>query len=235
MNLLIGCPIKNRAWIIDQWVRHVKVAVTEADIDRVMLVFVGDTLADRGTFTALDQACLDYNLSRLVGHVDDAQPYQRNWAVPSRLQQMARLRNELLSYVRANGPKLFWSLDSDILAHPQALSGAIEAMRTREFDAVGTKCFMTEHGDRYPSYGQLGPHGMKRTNQHGVISVDVIMASKLMSPAAYAVDYEFDRLGEDIGWSRSARKQGLKLGWDGRYCSRHVMRPHLLDKEDVRC
>lgn len=235
MDLIVGCPIKNRAWIVERWVRHIKIAATQANVGRVMLLVIGDTENDKDTFRALDKACFDYGLSRLVGHVNDPEPYKRNWGVAGRLQQMAELRNELLTYVRSNEPRLFWSLDSDILAHPEALAGAVEAMGTHDFDAVGTKCFMSERDDRYPSYGQLGAAGMKRANSMGVFPVDVIMATKVMNPAAYQVDYRFDRLGEDIGWSRNAREAGLRLGWDGRFCSRHVMRPELLDVEDDRC
>jgi hypothetical protein len=65
--------------------------------------------------------------------------------------------------------------------------------------------------------------------------VDVIMAMKLMKPSAYWVDYRDHEQGEDVGWSIACQEQHLRLGWDGRVCSKHVMKPEQLDPIDARC
>jgi hypothetical protein len=79
-----------------------------------------------------------------------------------------------------------------------------------------------------------GGGGLIRVDGRGCHKADVIMAVKLMSPAAYNVDYEVHRQGEDIGWSIAARKKGVKLGWDGRTVSKHLMTKDALDKIDKR-
>jgi hypothetical protein len=61
------------------------------------------------------------------------------------------------------------------------------------------------------------------------------LAIKLMSPRAYNIDYRFHHQGEDIGWSVAATEKGLKLGWDGRICSKHVMAADQLQLVDPRC
>jgi hypothetical protein len=53
-------------------------------------------------------------------------------------------------------------------------------------------------------------------------------ALKLLSPIAYAVDYELHPQGEDIGWSRACQLAGVKLGWDNRHVSSHIMSPVVL-------
>jgi hypothetical protein len=75
----------------------------------------------------------------------------------------------------------------------------------------------------------INAHGQYRPDENGVIPVDVIMAIKLLTPQALAVNYIFDQDGEDVGWSRAATAQGLKLAFDGRVCSRHVM--HQRDRD----
>jgi hypothetical protein len=234
MELMVGCPVKDRAWIMPSWMQHLEVAVIEAGLrpSDVQLLFIGDSGNDLETVRAIDEGCLRYGFSRILAHVHDPGSYERHWEA-ERLHRMVELRNRMLSFVRVNEPTMFWSLDSDILVHPRTLIGAIEGLD--RYDAVGTKCYMTEQGVGAPSNGTLGAAGLRRLHAHALIEVEVIMASKLMGPAAYAVDYVFDRLGEDIGWSKRARELGLRLGWDGRVCSRHVMRPALLQEADPRC
>ena len=94
---------------------------------------------------------------------------------------------------------------------------------------------MTDHKDACSYANIVNAHSLIRPDCLGVIPVDVIMAIKLMTPEALQEDYCFDTNGEDIGWSKSATAQGLKLAFDGRVCSKHVMRPGQLEKLDPRC
>jgi hypothetical protein len=68
----------------------------------------------------------------------------------------------------------------------------------------------------------------------GVIPADIIMAVKIMAPAAYDVDYQYHFHGEDIGWSAACRAKGLKLGWDNRHINKHVLVPGMLATVDRR-
>jgi hypothetical protein len=240
MHLVIGCPIRDRAWIIPDWFDHVRTAIDMLTIEHeirpvVEFAFIGDPEGDP-TFPAIDLACTRLGFSRTVIEVDeDYEPYKRAWNM-KRYQHMADLRNRLLWHVRSIEPDLFWSLDSDVLVAPRALATLVETLRyEREFDAAGGKIYMTSKGTGHSSYGMLlGQGGLLRPEADGLFAVDVIMATKLMTSKAYAVDYSAHRQGEDIGWSLSARKAGCKLIWDGRVCSKHVMEPAELYKVDER-
>ena len=229
--IAVGCPVQSREWILPSWFEHVENAI---GTHKPHYVFIGDPRSDPGSFAEIDRQCLRYGRDRDVVEVDE-EPREdsRNWN-QSRLSHMADLRNGLLKQVRKIGPDLFWSLDSDILVADETLNSALEAMEP--FDAIGTKCFMSD-AKSAPSYAMLlGPEkSLRRENAVGVFKVDVIMASKLMSPKAYNVDYVAHRQGEDIGWSNAARAAGCSLGWDGRVCSKHVMRPDRLTVVDERC
>ncbi len=145
---------------------------------------------------------------------------------------MVLLRNTLLERVRQLAPEHYWSVDSDILVAEETLVSALEARE--RFDAVGSKCYMTTKGTMAPSYGMLNGHGIRRPDSTGCFKVDAIMAVKLMNPDAYNVDYSVHRQGEDIGWSKDARKRGVKLGWDGRTISKHLMTKESIHRVDDR-
>lgn len=234
MKLVVGAPIRDRAWILPKWFEHMLAAVEhELHISDVSVVFVG-SMAD-ASFKCATKMAHGYGIP-IHWHEpaeDDHGPYRRNWT-RNRYITMANLRNELLGYVRESEPDLFWSLDTDILVAENTFSSAVQHLE--DFDAVGTKLYMTPHGRFAPSYGMM-PNGtsLRRSDADGVFQVDVIMASKIMTPKAYAVDYKPHTHGEDIGWSIAAREAGCTLGWDGTATSKHVMEQKLLDVVDPRC
>lgn len=222
MTLLIGCPVRRRAWILPMWFTNIEIACREAGISDYGFVFVADQ-ADTETITCL--ATLYGNALQLLRfhmvYVDEPpRDDVREWSL-LRYEHMTWLRNQLLAKVRDVGPDLFWSVDSDVLVHPQSLRGALEQLEL--FDAVGSKCYLSK-GKAAPNYGVWGSEGrMFRRDQSYVLRADVLMAVKLMTPPAYNVDYEVHHRGEDIGWSKACRRAGLRFGWDGRFSSIHVM------------
>lgn len=229
--IVVGCPVRDRAWCLPSWFEHIETACKAAD-EKPHYLFVGDPSQDKSSFKAIEQ---NANLFKrdfdILGLDEIYEPYKRVWNL-DRFSHMVRLRNTLLHRVRELEPEHFWSVDSDILVADNTLTSALDA-RTA-FDAVGSRCYMTPKGTFCPSYAMLNGGGLVRPDSKGCHKVDVIMAVKLMSPEAYNVDYETHRQGEDIGWSIAARKTGVKLGWDGRTVSKHLMTHDALDQIDQR-
>lgn len=229
--IVVGCPVRDRAWCLPSWFTHIEAACEAAD-EKPHYVFVGDPKQDRSSFQAIEDGCHYFGRNREILGLDEIyEPYKRVWNL-DRFSHMVRLRNALLSKVRELEPEHFWSVDSDILVARDTLASALEA-RSR-FDAVGSRCYMTPNGTFCPSYAMLNGGGLIRKDNKGCHQVDVIMAVKLMSEDAYNVDYEVHRQGEDIGWSNAARRKHLKLGWDGRTISKHLMSYGALEKVDDR-
>lgn len=241
MKILAGCPVHDRAWIIDRWAAHLVEAAEVAGVD-LELVLLGDP-ADP-TFAA-------------VGHpahridVDEPRPTSvRHWSPleivdgQTRVERMVDLRNRLLQEVRLIGPDLFLSIDSDILLHRDALANMIETVDVRGWPAVGGYTFMSPPDPRphvpsqrcYGSYAHIISANVfdRRGIEGSVIPCDVIMAIKLMTPTAYHVDYQWDEQGEDFGWCRALRRLGHQVGIDGRVASKHVMENWQLDHIDDR-
>lgn len=228
MRLLIGCPVRKREWILPTWREYALRAAENASFDASFLFVVGE-----------DEDPIDWPDAKVLVVEEPPRDDVRHWS-KERLNHMVFLRNQLLKGVREDDPPLFLSLDSDILLHPQSLASMYEVFDNRpDAWAVGAKTYMAPGRD-CPSYAMFNHpkqpwNGLKRKDSSSVLDVDVLMAAKLMNKSAYNVDYVFHRQGEDVGWSRGVTQAGGVLMWDGRTCSKHVMKPEKLEKIDARC
>lgn len=229
MKLFIGCPVRDRAWILPTWLDYARKACAEIGVDPFFIFIAGGS-----TDSTLNLIRGIGERHRIVPTNDHDDYLPHVWNDMERYERMAQLRNSLLFTVRAMEPDYFLSLDSDILIAPGVLLNLFETIES--CDAVGGKLYMTPRGPFNPSYGMLNEvnGGLMRQDQEGVFPVDVIMGMKLMSPAAFDVDYVAHFQGEDVGWSLNCRYRGVKLKWDGRVPSKHVILPEMLTRPDKR-
>lgn len=230
--LLVGCPVWKRGWALWEWFHSVEVAAERIHIEPAY-VFAADP-RDTDSMNVIETVIANLDRECFVTWVEESPDLTtaREWNA-SRYHRMVDIRNELLNRVREVHPMMFFSLDSDIFLHAEALEHLIEGLE--HFDAVGGKAYMTPDGTQFPSFMNLNNGIERHDHTSGPVPVDVIMAIKLMSPAAYAIDYRWDHQGEDIGWSKACAEAGLKLGWDGRITNKHVMAPELVSQVDRRC
>lgn len=237
MELLVGCPVRDRASLLPLWFTHLVTAVEHAKHLSDLAVLMVCSPDDPSAEIAQEEAAKRHIELVLVDSGERFCPYSRVWN-GYRYEHMTSLRNRLLSKVRELNPTLFWSLDSDILVAENSLDSAMTMLMNDDYDAVGTKLHMHRIGRRHPSYAhmnRMGIGGLRRSDSIGQFPVDVIMASKLMTVKAYNVDYESHPQGEDIGWSLAAVKAGCRLGWDGTSCSKHVFNLKRINEIDERC
>lgn len=231
MNILVGCPLSRREWILPEWKRHTDIALEGHDVSFHFVTSRHDVL-DLNYLEEWQQT--DGNVTWEF-FPENRRADVRDWRA-ERVRKMVELRNTLLETVREREPEIFFSLDSDILLHPEAVSSALELFRDPEVWAVGLKCFMTPEGFNYPSnaMNKMDGKGHARLKLSEALEVDIIMAAKLMKPDAYNVNYCFQPFGEDGGWSDAVTEAGGKLMWDGRITNKHVMKPEYLDVVDPR-
>jgi len=235
-RILIGCPIRSREWAVEAYFKYAVPAAQRAT-DNFEFTFVvpeGDT----ATIEEIEKATLHHEVkTSLVYTNEPSREDKRTWNT-DRYQELVTVRNRFLTQARELEPDYLLSLDSDIQIHPEQIKGMIESISENGWDAIGGKTFLSMTGKQHPTYGQIkkGHTGaFRRSDSEGVFKVDIIMAIKMMTSAAYNIDYVANRYGEDIGWSIAAREQGLTLGWDGRFTSKHVMKPKDVDVFDLRC
>jgi len=231
MNIIIGCPFSDRTWILDRWLEHIYTSFDKAGIIPSFIFVVGS--GNPNDIDALSK--IDKSTIRVVSEPERED--LRKWN-HGRYEHMAFLRNELLSLVREKKPDLFLSLDSDILLAPDAVDSAINALDLHtDAWAVGMKCYMSQTSTVHPSMGiwsDINRIRYRRVDGSDIMTVDIIMAAKLMKSKAYNIDYIFHRNGEDLGWSSEIKSAGGKLIWDGRVTNKHVMGPDFLDVIDKR-
>jgi len=231
LRIVVGCPIRLREWMIEPWFEAVLCSLAVVESDFCFAFAIED---DDPSGLLIEEFC---KKNKLNSYATIVEPYtgsirEHNWD-HARVEYMVYLRNELLKLVRSMEPDYFLSLDSDILVHPKTLVNLLIA--ADRFDAVGGKAYLHKLS-KIPSYAIMNKrtNNMLRQDHSQLLAVDVIMAIKLMGRKAYNVDYVFDRRGEDIGWSRSAKEKGLTLGYDGRLASKHIMERSMLDSVDKR-
>lgn len=226
MRILVGCPVYQRAWILDRWFDHLDIQGYDLDYTFALTLGTDDTLdvIERRTSKArIGFWPLDANHSE-----------KRKWDV-ERYSLLSDMRNRLLEYVRFIQPDYYFSLDSDILLPPDAISRLIEAAES--YDAVAPLVYLAPGNITNAFLGKKGQHFRRAPVYGAVQTVDVICAAKLMTPAIYKderVYYYPHHLGEDLGWSYKAQMCGFKLGFDTRVATKHIMDPRQLDKVDKR-
>lgn len=219
--MLVGCPIRDRTWILPRWREHALVALERAIIEPCFLFVVGsddeDTIKMVTSWPDTEVILID----------EPTGPAQRNWDNKDRLTHMAEIRNIMLKRVREIDPDLFLSLDSDMLLDPRAISCMVQVLYSMSPQcwAVGGKASMNKGDNHCPSFGYFlpGQAGIRRFDYDEMLKVDVIMAIKLMTRQAYSVDYSYHESGEDYAWSRSVFSAGGSLWWDGRVTNKHIM------------
>lgn len=231
IDILVGCPIQKREWIIKEWFWHAIVSCKNAGLTPAF-IFVMDS-SEEPLNTMIHNLAQTHKVDLFICDVEEIEREDHRMWNKIRYERMVELRNILLDGVRNVNPPLFLSLDSDILIHKDAVDSMLKNING--FEAIGSKVFMTRIGRHYPSYAMLGrTRNLIRPDSSSCFKVDVIMGLKLMKPEAYNVNYEFASQGEDIGWSLACKENKVRLAWDGSVTSKHVMRKQDLEKVDVR-
>lgn len=227
MQIVVGCPIYDRKWILPEWYNKVITESKDIACD-LTFVFVYDS-RDLGTKEFLWDL-IEYPLWMEESCVPGLQK-NHQW-VAEDFHRMTSLRNQLLRKVRDLAPEYFLSLDSDMLLREGALKAMIDGLSSG-FDAVGVNTSMchqrwceswmyfSETSNTFARHNEAGDF-------HGIKEVDAIMGGKLMNHAAYNTDYMWDLQGEDLGWCRNIKKAGLKIGIPYKAQVRHVMYPQDL-------
>jgi hypothetical protein len=233
MKLVIGCPVRDRAWILEDWFDHIERACDTTGITPEFAFIAGASYDN--TDRIIKRRTRGKNL-HFVKISDPGLPpgaQHRSWG-PERMRFMVEVRNDLLQLVRNESPDLFLSLDSDILIHQDLIKNLVESVEN--YDAVAGKTYLHAH-EKTMNYGNwIGPDPRMRRGQDrtGVFKAGIIMAIKLMTENAYNIDYEYHFYGEDLGWSWACKRAGLALGVDGNNINKHCLNPQMLYRVDPR-
>lgn len=226
--IVVGCPVKNRNWVLPLWKSHVDAAFE--GLDEVKFVFALDSGDNEPLDVFNSWGGFDVTLVRLNGSSTGT----RDWS-DERHEYMAWARNQLLAAVREMEPDLFLSLDSDILLDPGAVRSAMKVLSDTSSPAVALKTYLSQTGEITNGANWV----RNRTEMHRIVAnyacpADIIAAAKLMTPEAYCTDYSFHHFGEDIGWSLNVMGKHGRMYFDGSIANKHLMSQQMLSAVDKR-
>lgn len=243
-NILIGCPVYDRAWILPTWFEFIE----KQNYPKANIGFIFE-LGDN------DDETHDVLWNWQVAHPEykgfDAQIYMRisHEAHPDgtrvwgaqKYENMVTLRNNLLERVAGLSEQYdyYFSLDSDILledpetlnklvAHAESLAGA---------DVLSPLSYMTPFDTEFPSamtwVNDPGAQAIRDLNKYPVGEVfeaDIVMAAVFMKKHVFEkIRYRWHLQGEDLGFATNLAYNDLHsyAVWDI-YCP-HIMHRPLLD------
>lgn len=211
MKIVVGCPVKDRAWILPWWFEAIRAQKIDVEIYCLYTASEDDTeliLKDNDA-----HVIHDLREGRKRNDID-----RHIWGLPGNYQYMADLRNDLLQLVieRAD-PDYFFSLDSDIILPEHGLErlltfaqnhAGIVAPAVNMIHGVPPQWNVMIWDEKYrPGTAH------RSTMSNSGAPVDVIMAALLFSREALECRWRFHTQGEDLGLCIDAAKKTVTRWW----------------------
>jgi GT2 family glycosyltransferase len=221
VKVVVGCPVRDRAWTIPEWYAGIEAQDIDVDVMCLVSPSVDNTeelLRERGviTFTLDDPG--PRTKTQIDGHM---------WTEGAYIY-MARLRNALTYYAQQYGADYFLSLDSDIVLPKGGLAKMLEYAKAH----MGVVAPAVNMGWRNTAWNTMDWVDYNRPSvaHRPVIEprggqADVVMAAMLLDRIAMEkCAWAMHEQGEDVGFSLVARQQQVPLWWLPEVRCLHLMR-----------
>lgn len=226
-RILIGCPIRDRAWILPRYLKSLAALSPEFDIS---YGFIVNDCSDRTPemlrrFQAENPGqvmIIEHNLSSRHSSL------RGGYAV----HNLVILRNLLISLFLSGKWDYLFSVDSDILVEPDTLRVLLDA----NLPVVSALIENGQHlgGGSFSNICALQGRSFRPMGipeEEGLIPVDLTGAVILIKRSVLAekgVRYHYHRQGEDAGFCLDARQKGIPI-----YCHTGVRPQHIMLKPDT--
>lgn len=213
MKVVIGCPVRNRAWALPQYLK----ALLDIDYPGKVFLFLENDSTD-STLPILQEFATNEWLAQVFSESFAGPGHIRGEYNRDGYERMAALRNRFLDlFLETDGDYLL-SIDSDVLAPPETAKRLLALMDgetiagaalcnvvSQKLDGITPGNFMVKldgrivHPDTYPL--------------SGVMDVDVIMACYMIPRQAImdGVRYGPHPQGEDIPFCLAAADKGYRM------------------------
>ena len=226
-KIMIGCPIRNRAWILPSYLESL--TSLEYPSKYLNYCFIVNDCTD-STLSLLDTFAAQHpNQVDIIVHDLGQRKSRSHLRGYYCFTHLAQLRNTLLSaFLKSNCDCLF-SVDSDIIMPPISL----QQLLADDCEIVSA---LVCNGHEL---GNTGIYNILRHTEEGrwihmrdiprdrIFEVDCTGAAYLLKREViemYGVRYSAAYGAEDIGFCRDAALKGLKIFCDGRVEGEHHMR-----------
>lgn len=218
MHIVIGCPIRNRAWVLPEWLEAIRRQNIKVDI-----VCMLSPSEDETEKILRDNDVLVLN-DRRPGR-DQREIIAHGWGDLDTYAYMASLRNKLIKYAQYVDADYFFSLDSDILLPFEALERLLEYAKTHP-GVVAPAVNMVFNGTQWNTMNWVRsqPGRALRENRSPQTGrADVIMAAMLLDRSAMQCAWAAHEQGEDIGFCLDAEAKDVDRWWVREVWCEHLM------------
>lgn len=226
MNILIACPIRNRAWILLDYLQGLY--NLDYPKDKIAFHFILNDSSDKSKEILQDWKEVVEKEYRYV-HISEVNfGYPPDWGEDRKNNKLNRvsktyktlsvLRNLILdsAWLDMKADYLF-SVDSDILVNPDVLNKLIET----EKDIVAA---LVRNGKNAYNFLPRIPCIPDRIFEVDTIGAVILIARKVFENKK--IRYSVERTGEDEGFCLTAKRQGFNS-----YVLPELQR-HIMDKTD---
>jgi hypothetical protein len=220
MNLVVGCPCKDRAWVLPEWFDALYGQGIELEV--ICLVSASEDgteamLAEEGATVIMDDRP-GRNTTEIDGHL---------WGSGATYQYMASLRNQLTDEAIARDADYFFSLDSDIILPPGGLKQLLDyaadhpgVVSPAVNMTVGSTAWNTmDWTDKQFPTMAIRPQHEPRSGP-----ADVIMAAMLLDRTGMECLWQPHGQGEDVGFCIDAHLKQVPRWWFPEVRCQHLMR-----------
>lgn len=223
-KVLIGCPVRNRAWILPHYLEALKgLDYDEEDIEYCFIVndSTDDTLDILRDFRFKSKSFVKIIICDLQGNTNHHRGYYSFF-------HLSILRNILLEEFLKSEAAYLLSVDSDIILP----SHALKSLKAADCDIISALvCNGHEIGDaRVYNILKRKPNGryeyIRDFPTYEIFEVDCTGAAYLIKREVvkkYLVRYSASRGSEDIGFCEDAKAKGRRIWCNPTVIGRHEM------------
>ena len=222
MRVIVGCPVKDRAWCLPDWFEAVE--AQGVDVEYLFIYTPGSDETEEVLLQHTTNILIEptgRSETEIAGHL---------WGDINKYAYMAHMRNELLRNAHAMGADYFFSLDSDIILPPDGLKRLLSYASTHP-GVVAPKVNMSWGATNWnvmswvdPKYPRMAERSLvpPKTGQHHVVMAAMLLDRDAIDRGLWVAHHQ----GEDIGFSVHAWKEQIPLWWVEEIHCQHWMRRH---------
>ncbi|NPV54133.1 MAG: hypothetical protein HPY71_11505 [Firmicutes bacterium] len=222
--VVIGCPVRNRDWIIGEYLDHIY--NLDFPKDDLSLCFVINDSTDRTKEILMSFAREhkdEYRQIRILEHDLGQIEDQRTWNVRKKIYvSLAELRNILVEQALDMEADYLFSVDSDILVPPYTLKELIVADKdivSAQIWNDPSKVFPNIMAHRNGSITHYLDFPKNALFQCDVTGAVYLLKKKVLEEVRYC----YHEQGEDVGFCLEAKKKGFEIWANSKIACKHMM------------
>lgn len=220
MNVVVGCPVKDRAWVLGEWFDAIQTQGVEVSVITLLSPSQDNTeliLRDRGAHIIYDE-----EVGRSTTDIDN-----HIWGDQSNYEYMANLRNRLIDTCVSLDVDYFFSLDSDIILPPNALTQMLQFAESHA-GIVAPAVNMVTGSPVWNVMNWVDKYRPGRADRTVVPiargQADVVMAAMMLDRDGMRARWESHSQGEDVGFCLDAYSKQIPCWWLPEIICEHWMR-----------